>query len=92
VKRSREFEIMDWRGRPTAFEMVCERPPAAFGGSPPHEGENKVLILQVISFEVDRNRGNRRATQCLTLGYILTALRPTSQSNPKFRIGGAGIV
>jgi hypothetical protein len=26
------------------FEMVCERPPAAFGGSPPHrEGENKVI-------------------------------------------------
>jgi len=20
------------------FEMVCERPPAAFGGSPPHGG------------------------------------------------------
>src|SRR5215475_13353419 len=37
VKRSGEFDIMDWRGRPTAFEMVCERPPAAFGGSPPHE-------------------------------------------------------
>jgi hypothetical protein len=25
------------------FKMVCERPPAAFGGSPPHEGENKVI-------------------------------------------------
>jgi hypothetical protein len=24
------------------FKMVCERPPAAFGGSPPHGGENKV--------------------------------------------------
>src|SRR5215813_6348503 len=23
------------------FEMACERPPAACGGSPPHGGENK---------------------------------------------------
>src|SRR5215475_11204869 len=28
--------------------MVCERPPAAFGGSPPHEGENKAKRLQEI--------------------------------------------
>jgi len=26
--------------------MVCEQPPAAFGGSSPHEGENKALTLQ----------------------------------------------
>jgi hypothetical protein len=33
------------------FEMACERPPAAFGGSPPQrEGENKAFaLLAVIS-------------------------------------------
>jgi hypothetical protein len=29
--------------------MVCERPPAAFGGSPPHaEGENTALTLPAL--------------------------------------------
>src|SRR4029453_17849436 len=28
------------------LEMVCERPPAAFGGSPPHAGGNKLIRLQ----------------------------------------------
>src|SRR5262249_18933696 len=30
------------------FQMVFERPPAAFGGSPPHGGENKALTLQAL--------------------------------------------
>ena len=30
--------------------MVCERPPAAYGGPPPHEGENKAShVVDVIS-------------------------------------------
>src|SRR5262249_40637037 len=29
------------------FQMVCERPPAAFGGSPPHGGENKANLSLV---------------------------------------------
>jgi hypothetical protein len=31
------------------FEMASERPPAAFGGSPPHKGENKLSGYSVIS-------------------------------------------
>src|SRR5215475_13236101 len=31
--------LTDLRG--TQFQMVCERPPAAFGGSPPREGETR---------------------------------------------------
>jgi hypothetical protein len=30
------------------FQMVCERPPAAFGGSPPREGENKALTSEAL--------------------------------------------
>jgi hypothetical protein len=30
------------------FKMMCERPPAAFGGSPPHEGENQPLMLPAL--------------------------------------------
>ncbi len=31
-----------WLVAQLQFEMVCDRLPAAFGDSPPHEGENKL--------------------------------------------------
>jgi hypothetical protein len=39
---------IDKAGAQPQFQMVCERPPAAFGGSLPHEEENKALTLQVL--------------------------------------------
>jgi hypothetical protein len=33
------MNLMEPRCRVLQFEIVCERPPAAFGGSPPREGE-----------------------------------------------------
>src|SRR5262249_1002530 len=41
--------------------MVCERPPAAFGGSPPHEGE--INACNVRGFILPLVRGRRERSE-----------------------------
>src|SRR5262249_32461497 len=45
--------------REPRFEMAYERPPAAFGGSPPHEGENKHNLPIVRGRRERSERGGR---------------------------------
>src|SRR5262249_14115698 len=44
--------------KPAALQMVCELPPPAFGGSPPHGGENKALTLHAL---ISPREGETRA-------------------------------
>src|SRR5262249_1043858 len=43
-----------------AAKLVCERPPAAFGGSPPHEGR---ISFQVAGFILPLVRGRRERSE-----------------------------
>jgi hypothetical protein len=51
--------------------MLCERPPAAFGGSPPHEGEN-LISPSVRGSASEASEGVAHTPSQLELGNTLS--------------------
>jgi hypothetical protein len=75
--------------RGAQFKMVCERPPAAFGGSPPHEGENNLIAVGLFSFNGGVELG-QLGFVCIVFPIVLYL--STSRWKPQFLSGSSAAI